>query len=236
MRLLALESSSLVASVAVVEDDLLLAEYSIQHPMTHSQKLMPMLEVTLHHLGLSIPDFDAIAVTIGPGSFTGLRIGVSAAKGLAQPHNIPVIPVSSLKATAYNAYDSRHILAVMMDARRNEYYAGAWRFEASGLMPRVEEAAWPVDGFAERLLECVEKEGVDVMLLGDGALKAYPRLQAILGDRVTVAPQEIRCQKAASVALCARIENIPAVRYDAVKLNYLRRPEAEVTREQRLKG
>jgi hypothetical protein len=74
------------------------------------------------------------------------------------------------------------------------------------------------------------------MLLGDGALKAYPRLQAILGDRVTVAPQEIRCQKASSVALCARIENIPAVRYDAVKLNYLRRPEAEVTREQRLKG
>jgi tRNA threonylcarbamoyladenosine biosynthesis protein TsaB len=135
MRMLAIETSSLVASVAVVEDDLLLADFVLQHPMTHSQKLMPMLENALTYLGLTIPDFDAIAVTIGPGSFTGLRIGVSAAKGLAQPFGIGVIPVSSLRATAYNAYDSRRIVAVMMDARRNEYYAGAWKFGRMAWQP-----------------------------------------------------------------------------------------------------
>lgn len=236
MKLLAIESSSLVASVAVVEDDVLLAESILQHPMTHSQKLMPMLETTLQYLGLRIPDFDAIAVTIGPGSFTGLRIGVSAAKGLAQPHNIGIVPVSSLKATAYNVFDSRRILAVMMDARRNEYYAGAWRFDASGIRLLIEEAAWPVDDFAQRLLLCCEEEGTEVLLLGDGAVKAFERVKALLGGRVQVAPQEIRGQKAASVALCARLENIPAVGYDSVRLNYLRRPEAEVTRELRLKG
>ena len=236
MRMLAIETSSLVASVAVVEDDLLLADFVLQHPMTHSQKLMPMLENALAYLELTIPDFDAIAVTIGPGSFTGLRIGVSTAKGLAQPFGIGVIPVSSLKATAYNAYDSRRIVAVMMDARRNEYYAGAWKFEAEGLVAVAEEAAWPVDDFAARLLEAAEQSGTEVLLMGEGASKAYERVRAVLGERVALAPQEMRCQRAASVAMCARLEGIPAVSYDKVPMNYLRRPEAEVTREQRMKG
>lgn len=236
MRMLAIETSSLVASVAVVEDDLLLADFVLQHPMTHSQKLMPMLENALTYLGLTIPDFDAIAVTIGPGSFTGLRIGVSAAKGLAQPFGIGVIPVSSLKATAYNAYDSQRIVAVMMDARRNEYYAGAWEFGKDGLMPLVEEAAWPVDEFAARLMEAAETAGKDVLLMGEGAVKAFERVHAVLGDRVALAPQEMRCQRAAAVAMCARLEGIATVAYDKVPMNYLRRPEAEVTREQRLKG
>jgi tRNA threonylcarbamoyladenosine biosynthesis protein TsaB len=234
--MLALETSSLVASVAVTEDHLLLADFVLQHPMTHSQKLMPMLDQALHYLGLTIPDFDAIAVTIGPGSFTGLRIGVSAAKGLAQPHGIGVIPVSSLKSTAYNAFDSRRIVAVMMDARRNEYYAGAWRFGETGLQQVTEEAAWPVDNFAQSLLEACRREKTEVLLLGDGAAKAFERMALILGDRVALAPAEMRCQRASSVAMCARLEAIAPVRYDAVKMNYLRRPEAEVTREQRLKG
>jgi len=207
MRMLAIETSSLVASVAVVEDDLLLADFVLQHPMTHSQKLMPMLENALTYLELTIPDFDAIAVTIGPGSFTGLRIGVSTAKALAQPFGIGVIPVSSLKATAYNAYDSRRIVAVMMDARRNEYYAGAWKFEAAAWWPWRKR---PPGRWMERV-------------------------RAVLGERVALAPQEMRCQRAASVAMCARLEGIPAVSYDKVPMNYLRRPEAEVTREQRMK-
>lgn len=236
MRMLAIETSSLVASVAVVEDDLLLADFVLQHPMTHSQKLMPMLENALGYLGLKLPDFDAIAVTNGPGSFTGLRIGVSAAKGLAQPFGIGVIPVSSLRAAAYNAYDSKRIVAVMMDARRNEYYAGAWRFGSEGILSLIDEGAWPVDEFAARLLEAAEQEGTDVLLMGEGAAKAFERVKAQLGSRVALAPQEMRCQRASSVAMCARLESIPAVAYDKVPMNYLRRPEAEVTRELRMKG
>ena len=236
MRMLAIETSSLVASIAVVEEDLLLADFVLQHPMTHSQKLMPMLENALNYLGLSIPDFDAIAVTIGPGSFTGLRIGVSAAKGLAQPYGIGVIPVSSLKATAYNAYDARSVVAVMMDARRGEYYAGAWKFVKGQPEPVLEEAAWPVEDFARGLLAYVEQTGEEILLLGEGAAKGFEEMAAILGDAVTLAPQEMRCQRGSSVAMCARLEGIPAVRYDQVPMNYLRRPEAEVTREQRLKG
>ena len=236
MRMLAIETSSLVASVAVVEEDQLLADFVLQHPMTHSQKLMPMLENALNYLGLSIPDFDAIAVTIGPGSFTGLRIGVSAAKGLAQPYGIGVIPVSSLKATAYNAYDARRVVAVMMDARRGEYYAGAWKFVKGQPEPVLEEAAWPVEDFARGLLAYVEQTGEEILLLGEGAAKGFEEMAAILGDAVALAPQEMRCQRGSSVAMCARLEGIPAVRYDQVPMNYLRRPEAEVTREQRLKG
>ena len=124
MRILALDTSSLVASAAILEDDKLLGEMTINHPKTHSQKLMPIIEALCTSLGLKIKDMDLIAVAGGPGSFTGVRIGLSAAKAFAQPFDIPVVMVSSLKGLAYNLPGFDGIICPILDARRGEVYAG----------------------------------------------------------------------------------------------------------------
>ena len=128
MKILAIEASGLVASVAVTEDDMLKAEFTVNNKLTHSQTLLPMLKEMLHISGESLDDIDAIAVSAGPGSFTGLRIGAATAKGLALAKDIPIIKISSLEALMYElASDSHDVICPIMDARRGQVYCAAWR-------------------------------------------------------------------------------------------------------------
>ena len=129
MRILAIESSSLVASVAIVEDGVTLAEYTANFKMTHSQTLLPMIDSMVSLFGIDLSTIDAIAVSGGPGSFTGLRIGSATAKGLGLALDKPLIHVPTLDGTAYNLYGAKGLICPIMDARRNQVYTGIYRFE-----------------------------------------------------------------------------------------------------------
>ena len=128
MKILAIDSSGLTASIAVLEDDLMIAEYTITHKKTHSQTLLPMLDTIVQTLQMDLEEIDAIAVAKGPGSFTGLRIGSATAKGLAFVLNKPIIPVPTVDALAYNLYGTTALICPLMDARRNQTYTGIYTF------------------------------------------------------------------------------------------------------------
>ena len=122
MKILALDSSGIVASVAIVEDNTLLAEYTVNYKKTHSQTLLPMLDEVAKMTELDLSTIDAIAVAAGPGSFTGLRIGSATAKGLALALKKPLVAVPTVEALAYNLYDTNGLICPIMDARRNQVY------------------------------------------------------------------------------------------------------------------
>ena len=120
MKILALDSSGLVASVAVAEDDVLTAEYTVNYKKTHSQTLLPMLQAVKDMIELDLSTVDAIAVAAGPGSFTGLRIGSATAKGLALAMDCPIVEVKTVEGLAYNLYGTDKVVCPLMDARRNQ--------------------------------------------------------------------------------------------------------------------
>ena len=164
MKILALDSSGIVASVAVVEDDTLLAEYTVNYKKTHSQTLLPMLDEIVKMTELELESVDAIAVAAGPGSFTGLRIGSATAKGLGLALKKPLVAVPTVDALAYNLYDAQGLICPIMDARRKQVYTGIYRFEEHQLMTLKEQWAAPI----EELLEELNQRGEMVTFLGDG--------------------------------------------------------------------
>ena len=129
MKILVLESSGMVASVAVVTEEKLVGEYTTNFKKTHSQTLLPMMDTLLKMIGMPIREMDAIAVSGGPGSFTGLRIGSATSKGLGLALNIPIISVPTVDAIAYNLFGTDAVVCPLMDARRNQTYTGLYVFE-----------------------------------------------------------------------------------------------------------
>ncbi len=203
MKILAIDSSGLVATVAIVEDHNLIAEYTIHQKKTHSQTLMPMLEEVKNMVDLDLNSIDAIAVASGPGSFTGLRIGAATAKGLAMGLGKPIIEVPTLEGMAYQMYGSQALVCPIMDARRNQVYTGLYQFaegENGYCMETLKE------GCACDIMECIEIVNSfeqPVMFLGDGV----PVFEALIREHATVpvffAPAHRRLQSAASVGALA---------------------------------
>lgn len=209
MRILALDSSGLVASVAVLEDDILLAEYTINYKKTHSQTLLPMLEEVKKLIELDLSTIDAIAVASGPGSFTGLRIGSATAKGLGLALNKPIIGVPTVEGLAYQLYGTNQLVCPIMDARRNQVYTGVYEFVrkeeekqcGSYMLHAIEgQCAVDIHWIAERL----NALGREVCFLGDGV----PVFQETLAELLTVpysfAPPHLNRQRAASVGAVAQ--------------------------------
>ena len=128
MKILAVDSSGLVASIALVEDDQMIAEYTVNYKKTHSQTLVPMLDEIKKMIDLDLASLDAIAVVKGPGSFTGLRIGSATVKGLGLALNKPIISVPTVDALSYNAYGTDYLICPIMDARRDQVYTGLYEF------------------------------------------------------------------------------------------------------------
>ena len=141
MKMLVLESSGLVASVALMEEDKMVCEFTMNHKKTHSQTLLPMVDEMVKITGYDIKELDAIAISKGPGSFTGLRIGSATAKGLSQALNIPVVAVSSLEGLAANLYGTGDIICPIMDARRSQVYTGLFQYEGERLVAKMEDTA-----------------------------------------------------------------------------------------------
>lgn len=224
-RILAFETTSHVASVAVLEEDLLLGEFTINHPKTHSQKLMPMLEMLLKSLELTIKDFDYLAVTSGPGSFTGVRIGVATVKALAQPHKIPVVAVSSLEAMAQGFKGFKGLICPMLDARKNEVYTALYQWENGSLKVVQKDHAIDPREWVKTLALMDE----EVMLVGDALPKYTELYQDVLKEKLHIAPPAYNRQKASLVAQSALGKLETAVAYDVVPTEYLRKSEAETT-------
>ena len=206
MKVLGLDSSGLVASVAVVEEGNLLAEYTVNYKKTHSQTLLPMLDEIVRMTELDLQTIDAIAIAAGPGSFTGLRIGSATAKGLGLALDRPLVAVPTLDALAYNLYGTDRLICPLMDARRNQVYTGVYTFQ-NGLLTRVlEPAALDIREIAEKLCEMKR----DVIFLGDGVPVYQRTLEEVLltdlslhGNRYDFAPAHLNKQRAGAVAALA---------------------------------
>lgn len=195
MKILAIDSSGLVASVALVTEEKLMAEYTVNNKKTHSQTLLPMLDEIVKILDMDLAEIDAIAVAGGPGSFTGLRIGSSTAKGLGLALNKPIINVPTVDALAYNLYGTDKLICPIMDARRNQVYTGIYEFCDDEFRVLVPQMATGIIEVAEEL----NKRKRPVIFLGDGVEVQREKLKEIMKVPYFFAPIHLSKQRAAAV-------------------------------------
>ena len=234
MKILALESSGLVAGVAVAEDDNLLGEYTINYKKTHSQTLLPMLDEVAKMTELDLSTVDAIAVSPGPGSFTGLRIGSATAKGLGLALQKPLIHIPTVDALACNLWGCGTLICPLMDARRNQTYTGIYRFADGQLQVIREQCAV---GIAE-IISHLNALGQPVVFLGDGV----PVFRSYIEENCTAgyqfAPAHMNKQRAGSVAWLG-LQYAKAGKTESAAEHtpdYLRLSQAERERKERLEA
>ena len=151
MRILAIDSSSMVATVAITTDGILNAEYTINHKKTHSQTLLPMIAEIVKMIEIDMDSIDAVAITGGPGSYTGLRIGSATAKGIGLALNKPIINVPTMDALAYNLYSSQYVICPIMDARRGQVYTGIYKFEETEMKTIKPQCIMMIDELIKEL-------------------------------------------------------------------------------------
>lgn len=198
MKILAIESSATACSVALCEDERLLAQSFQNNGLTHSVTLLPMLDQVLRGCGVELEEVDLIAAAAGPGSFTGLRIGVSAAKGLAWPLHKPCAAVSTLEAMAWMLAHTEMEICAAMDARRQQVYAARFQGRGDALERLSPDGALSLEELAGQ----VKKSGKAQILVGDGAQLCYTTFRE-LGLDVRMAPPHLRFQSAWGVARAA---------------------------------
>ena len=225
MKILAIESSGLVASVAVIENNILLGEYTTNQKKTHSQTLLPMLDELTKRLELDLNSIDAIAVSMGPGSFTGLRIGSATAKGLGLALDKPIIPVPTVDALAFNLWGIDKLVCPLMDARRQQAYTGLYTFENGKLHTVIPQCAVDI---SEVVAE-VNKQGREVIFLGDGVPVFADYIKEHAQVPYAFAPATCHIQRATSVAALAEVLYEKGVVESARehKPEYLRLSQAE---------
>lgn len=231
MKILALDSSGIVASVAIVSDDDLIGEYTVNYKKTHSQTLLPMLDEVAKMVELDLSTIDVIAVSAGPGSFTGLRIGSATAKGLALALNKEIVSVPTVDALAYNMWGCRDLVCPLMDARRNQAYTGLYRFSDGKMDTLIKQCVVQID----EIIDKINKEGQKVIFLGDGV----PVFKEYIRENITVpydfAPAMCNKQRASAVACLGQIlfgegKAVPAYEH---KPEYLRLSQAERERQEK---
>ena len=198
MKILALESSAVACSAALCEDEKLIAQAYQNNGLTHSVTLMPMATSLLSGCGVTLDDVDVIAVAAGPGSFTGLRIGVATAKGLAWTENKPCAACSTLESMAWNLAHTGLEICAVMDARRHQVYNARFSSDGTGLTRLCQDRAIALEDLATDL----KKSGNPQILVGDGAVLCYTTLRE-LGLDVRLAPPHLQFQSAWGVARCA---------------------------------
>lgn len=230
MLTLGIDSSASAASAAVVENGKLLGEFFVNTKQTHSQTLLPMVQGLLQTVGHSCNEVDVLAVSHGPGSFTGVRIGVACVKGIALPNDIPCVGVSTLEAIAYGGISVEGaVLCAVMDARCSQVYNALFQVEKGVLRRLTEDRALAI---ADLEKEC-RAYGEKLLLLGDGAALCHKTFEA-WGAKL--APESIRFQRASSVALLGEQAAHQGSTVSASSLApvYLRLPQAERELKKRL--
>ncbi len=234
MKVLAIDSSGLVASVAIAEDDILLAEYTIQYKKTHSQTLLPMLEEVKEMIDLDLNTIDVIATASGPGSFTGLRIGAATVKGLGLALNKPIVEVPTLEGLAFNLCGSDSLVCPLMDARRNQVYTGIYRFLQEGQEFGIEAVQEQCAVDVTEILQICNDLGQAVTFLGDGVPVYAEQIAKLCKVPYTFAPLHMNRQRAASIAALGMWyakagKVVSAAEHEP---QYLRKSQAEREREE----
>ena len=231
MLILAFESSAKAASVALLQDGHLLGEYFQNSGQTHSRTLTKMAQDLLANCDLTPKDVTAVAVAKGPGSFTGVRIGVAAAKGFCWGLEIPCVGVSTLEAMATTCFAPGRVLCPVMDARRSEVYNALFSVEGTALQRLTPDRPISLEALCTELKK-IKKEKI---LVGDGAQLCYNALREEIPDLLLL-PEHLRYQRAAGVALAAQplLERGETESAAALQPNYLRLSQAERERLARM--
>lgn len=224
MNILAIDTSALTASAAILADGILIGEISTTTKLTHSQTIMPMIDELLKKVSLDITDIDLFACSEGPGSFTGLRIGIGTIKGLAYGLNKPVVGVSTLEALAHNIDVTNLVICPIMDARRGQVYNALYKYNGNTLECIKEPRALSVEELCEELAE-------KTIFVGDGVKVHKEKIREMLGEDAIFSSPQNQLQRAGSVAYAA----LGKTHCDAAELTavYLRKPQAEREREER---
>jgi tRNA threonylcarbamoyladenosine biosynthesis protein TsaB len=197
MRILAIDASGNVVSAAIAEDEKIIAECSLDFKMTHSQTLMPIVDELVKRTDFDLKTLDFIAVTSGPGSFTGLRIGAATAKGLAHGLNIKLIAVPTLETLAYNIFETDKYICPIMDARRHQVYNAVYKWENGRLKAVLEGGARSID----EVFEFCQKLEKKTIFLGDGVKVYKDKINEF--NNFIIAPISARVQRAACTAALA---------------------------------
>lgn len=228
MKILAVDSSALIASAALCEDGKLLAEYTVNNKNTHSETLLPMIESLLSFFSLEIKDIDAFAVSSGPGSFTGVRIGAATVKGLAFASGKACIGVSTLEALAFNLRSRKGLICPVMNARRSQVYTALFRSDGETLERLMPDSAMAISELDKLLLEY----GEEVALVGDGYEITVAGFEK---TPLCHTPERLRHQSAFSVAEVA-LKRYKSGEYGSdaeLCVDYLRPSQAERERAER---
>ncbi|MBP7222406.1 MAG: tRNA (adenosine(37)-N6)-threonylcarbamoyltransferase complex dimerization subunit type 1 TsaB [Sedimentibacter sp.] len=229
MKILSIESASVAASCAVSEDENLLGEYTLSHKKTHSEKLMPLIEELMEDLGLKLKDIDFLAVSEGPGSYTGLRIGAALAKSLAFAGNLRIIGVPTMKSLAANIYDEDKLIVPVMDAKAGRIYTGIYRWDNRELRETEEQFACNID----ELIQILNKYEEPVVFNGDGSVNYRERILNNLNRKSYFAPEACNYLKASTLGFIAYKMAVAGdtVTADEFKPRYLRLSQAERNRK-----
>ncbi len=240
MKILAMDSSGLVASAAIIEDDVMRAEYTMNYKKTHSQTLLPMIDEIVKMTETDLNSIDAIAVAGGPGSFTGLRIGSATAKGLGLALDKPLVSVPTVQGLAYNYQGFTQLICPIMDARRGQVYTGIYRFHGKDCEIVKEQCAISIEELMETLTEVWSGQlelPQEVVFLGDGVSVHQSYIEEYWEKsekQVSFAPPHMNGQRAGSLAMCAmqmykegRTETAAEHHPDYLRLSQAEREKAE---------
>ncbi len=236
MLVLGIDTSTLVCSAALAKENRIVGEFTLQNKKTHSQRLMPLIASLMESCDLNPGDLEGIAVSSGPGSFTGIRIGVVTARALSQALRIPLVGIPTLDVLASQFFYTEALVCPLLDARRGEVYTGVYR-STGGRMERVtENMTVPLQQLLDYLKEKTEEK---VIFLGDALDKYNDFLRETMGSRACFAPPSLRVNRGALTAQLGLDRICPETdrkNYLNLKPLYLRRSEAEVKWEERQKG
>lgn len=228
MITLGIETSSVVASIAIINDKEILGEMSINHPNTHSQKLMPLINNLFEQLDLKIKDIDLIAVANGPGSFTGIRIGITTAKALAHKDNIPLVAISTLDSLANNLINYTGKVISIIDARRKKVFVKEFNVSNREIIIQKEAQMLIIDEYIEK----INKYDVEIMLVGSGVSENLDIITNKKNNNIQIASKCFNLPDAKSLCIIAeKINKIEYLTYNEVKANYIRLSQAEISKK-----
>lgn len=231
MNLLLMDTSGPVAGVSIIKNDQVVYEAMAVNQFTHSVSMMPMVEEALNHAGMTLDEMDALAVTVGPGSFTGVRIGVSTVKGMAHGANKPCIAVDALEAMAYSAPCFDGVVCPIQDARAGQVYGAAFRWENGKIQRLMTDTAIRLEDYLTQIKEL----GQRFWFVGDGLNRYKDSIAQLMGEKAVFAPAAMSYLRPASAAAAALDHREEAVDYLTLAPLYLRAPQAQRERERREK-
>ena len=232
MKILGIDTATHSTSVCIVEDDKLICEYTVNTKKTHSQKLMVMIESMIKESDLNIKDIDAIAICIGPGSFTGLRISMATAKAIAQVRNLPVISVNSLESLAFNMNLCERIICPILDAQRNQVYTGKYIFE-NGVFKTLEDVKVVT---IDELVEEISKDSEEFIIVGEATSLYKEQLTQLKNSYIASVSNNV--SKASSLCAIAKDKlekDLDVHNCYTVNPMYIRKSQAEVQYEEKMK-